>query len=242
MHKRLSAVDRKRAILEAASPIFARQGRVATTTQQVAKAAGISEALLYKHFSSKEDLYSAIENHCVEAIAIGTQLFENAEPSTETFVLTVAFTMHAIFLGIGDQRSHENTKRLVVSSALSDGSFARNFLAKSFAPWLGHFKACFEAARREGHLQDGIDLQDADIWFIHHLATSLHLFALPQDPVISYGMSKAELADRAIVFLLRGIGIREAAIRRFYTVNRIASILQDSNAQDTPSKATVRPR
>lgn len=56
--KRLSAEERKRSILEAAREEFATTGDVgATTTKMIARRAGVSEAILYRHWDSKEDLY-----------------------------------------------------------------------------------------------------------------------------------------------------------------------------------------
>ena len=58
---KIPAADRRRAILTAATPVFARLGRAGATTKDIAKAARVSEALLYSHFSSKEALYSDLE-------------------------------------------------------------------------------------------------------------------------------------------------------------------------------------
>ena len=43
----------------AALPLFARRGYAETTTKDLARAAGISEALLYRHFPSKRELFLA---------------------------------------------------------------------------------------------------------------------------------------------------------------------------------------
>lgn len=56
--KRLSAEERKRSILEAARQEFAASGDVGgTTTKKIAARAGVSEAIIYRHWESKEDLY-----------------------------------------------------------------------------------------------------------------------------------------------------------------------------------------
>ena len=56
--KRLSAEERKRSILEAARAEFTAAGDVGgTTTKMIARRAGVSEAILYRHWESKEDLY-----------------------------------------------------------------------------------------------------------------------------------------------------------------------------------------
>src|SRR5271169_5006174 len=51
--KRLSCGQRRHAILEAVKRVFAAKGFDGTTTRELAQAAGVSEALLYKQVPSK---------------------------------------------------------------------------------------------------------------------------------------------------------------------------------------------
>ncbi len=60
MRERLSGGERRRQIIEAAINLFSRKGFRGTTTHEIAEAAGISEAMIFKHFATKQDLYSAI--------------------------------------------------------------------------------------------------------------------------------------------------------------------------------------
>jgi AcrR family transcriptional regulator len=65
MPPRLTARDRRRQILEVAFGLFARKGYDGATTREIAEEAGINEALLFRHFSSKENLYwTMIEEVC----------------------------------------------------------------------------------------------------------------------------------------------------------------------------------
>lgn len=65
MPVRLSALDRRRQIIRTASALFARRGYRGTTTREIADRAGINEALLFRHFPSKEKLYwTIIEEQC----------------------------------------------------------------------------------------------------------------------------------------------------------------------------------
>jgi TetR/AcrR family transcriptional regulator len=52
--------DRRRQLLRVAVESFARNGFSGTKTKDIAAAAGVSEAILFRHFASKEDLYHAI--------------------------------------------------------------------------------------------------------------------------------------------------------------------------------------
>jgi len=62
--KRLASANRRIQLLEVAAAQFAQTGLHGTTTQALAKAAGISEPVLYVHFSSKESLFrEAVKNN-----------------------------------------------------------------------------------------------------------------------------------------------------------------------------------
>ncbi len=52
--------DTRGKILRAARELFARYGFVGTTTAKISEKAGVNEALIYRHFPAKKDLYTAI--------------------------------------------------------------------------------------------------------------------------------------------------------------------------------------
>src|SRR3982751_4881139 len=57
---RLKAAQRREQLIEIATKLFARSGYDATTTADIAKAAGVTEPILYRHFESKQELFVAI--------------------------------------------------------------------------------------------------------------------------------------------------------------------------------------
>ncbi len=60
---RLPAAERRQAIVDAALRVFAGGSYSGSTTAEIARAAGISEPILYRHFASKRELYLA----CLES-------------------------------------------------------------------------------------------------------------------------------------------------------------------------------
>ncbi len=62
--RRLSARERKAQIVDAALKLFSMKGLKGTTTREIARAASISEATIFRHFKNKEALYRAIINRC----------------------------------------------------------------------------------------------------------------------------------------------------------------------------------
>src|SRR5215475_10313315 len=58
--RRLSSDDRRRQLIRSAVDLFSRHGFSGTRTKDIAAACGVSEAILFRHFATKEDLYRAI--------------------------------------------------------------------------------------------------------------------------------------------------------------------------------------
>jgi AcrR family transcriptional regulator len=57
---RLAAQHRREQLIKAAMRLFSEQGFHGTTTREIAEAAGVNEAIIFRHFASKEELYWAV--------------------------------------------------------------------------------------------------------------------------------------------------------------------------------------
>src|SRR5262249_32885738 len=62
---RMSAKDRQQQIVQVAADLFSQNGFRGTKTKDIAERAGVSEAIIFRHFASKEELYSAILDYKV---------------------------------------------------------------------------------------------------------------------------------------------------------------------------------
>src|SRR5438445_486650 len=51
---------RREQILQTAVTLFSQRGFKGTTTKEIARAAGVSEAMVFRHFATKDELYGAI--------------------------------------------------------------------------------------------------------------------------------------------------------------------------------------
>src|SRR5215469_7379651 len=97
---RLDSDERRKTIVAAAVPLFARKGFAGTTTRELAEAAGISEALLFRHFPSKKHLYGEIlQLGCKGDPAL--ERIAALEPSTATLVGMTHFMVRYFLLGAG---------------------------------------------------------------------------------------------------------------------------------------------
>jgi AcrR family transcriptional regulator len=122
MGGRLKGEERRRVLIEAALSLFARKGFQGTTTKEIAAAAGCSEATLFKHFATKDDLYAAI----LETKA------RREESLTRTMQEVNGEDDAAVFRAFGREilphmESDLPLMRLLLFSALEGQGLAQNF-------------------------------------------------------------------------------------------------------------------
>jgi AcrR family transcriptional regulator len=68
---RMAAAGRRAHLLETAARVFVEGSYRGTTTAEIARAAGISEPIIYRHFASKRDLYLATLEYVWETARAG---------------------------------------------------------------------------------------------------------------------------------------------------------------------------
>jgi AcrR family transcriptional regulator len=220
---RLPAEARRAAIIQAVRGVFAEKGFHGTTTRELARAAGVSEALLFKHFPDKEALFSAMQLACCEQHLIRYQRLEALEPSASTLVLMVHFLVSVIVdSGLSRDDDHAIQDRLALRSLAEDGDFARHQYRPLEESWIPKVKQCVEAAVAAGDAADGPVRAELGGWFVHHIAALVRLHLLPETPVVDYGMSREQLVEQVVWFALRGLGLKDQAIRRFYNPRALA--------------------
>lgn len=222
--KRLSCDERKESIVRAVLPLFARKGFANTTTKQLAEAAGVSEALIYKHFPSKESLYAEIQTFGCKGCDPDLQKLLSLEPSASTLVHVVYYIMRTNIVGRKGQEPmcSETRHRMILNSCLEDGSFTRYLFHNRFAENLSRIVECMDAAVGAGDMTPGFVNKRNLLLFVHHLATMIATMHLPKKPVVEYEASREELVHQATLFALRGLGLKEEAVKKFYHPKTLA--------------------
>jgi TetR/AcrR family transcriptional regulator len=89
---RLTATERRASVVETACRVFAKSSYRGSTTAQIARATGVTEPVLYRHFASKRELYLACLEAAWERLR---QLWEQAleqESEPELWVATLGQT------------------------------------------------------------------------------------------------------------------------------------------------------
>lgn len=124
--KRLTQSERRTQIVDVAMRLFASKGFKGTTTRAIANAAGVSEAIIFRHFETKEDLYNAIIAHTID---IRSKLWEEHDSKTRmaddlpTILRDYALTFVSL------NRADPTFLRLMMYSSLEDHQFRANFFA-----------------------------------------------------------------------------------------------------------------
>lgn len=211
----------------AALPLFARRGYAETTTKDLAKAAGVSEPLLYKHFPSKDALYQAIQDVCCQgndpATRKLTELISDLEPSASTLVYLVYYLVRILVLGKpAGSIPWETKQRLILKSLLEDGAFARVMYRDRFECFCTRIEACLDAAVASGEAVKSPLAPGNRARFAHHLGAWLAAVHLPAKPVFNYQAGNDELVYQAVWFILRGMGVTDKAIHTHYNPKALA--------------------
>jgi TetR/AcrR family transcriptional regulator, transcriptional repressor of aconitase len=209
---RLDSDERRKAIVAAALPLFARNGFAGTTTRELAEAANISEALLFRHFPSKKQLYAEILQLGCEGDPALERL-ATLDPSTETLVRMIHYMVRYFLLaGDADRAERDQRLRLVLHSFLEDGEYARELFDTLCARVHPLFAASVTAAIAAGDMVCGSLATANRFWFAHHVAAMMAFAGLPARACLAYEGTMAALVEETTRFILRGIGLSEAAI------------------------------
>jgi AcrR family transcriptional regulator len=122
--------DRRREqILGTAVTLFSQRGFKGTTTKQIARTAGVSEAMVFRHFATKDELYGAILEH--KGCQDGVHKFP-WEGNHELLSAMERKDDLAVFYNLGldamnKHRADEPFMRLLFYSALEEHELAERF-------------------------------------------------------------------------------------------------------------------
>ncbi|MBI4565592.1 MAG: TetR/AcrR family transcriptional regulator [Planctomycetes bacterium] len=173
---RLSTSERRERIAAAAQRCFAERGFAGTTSRRLARAAGVSEALIFRHFPTKKSLYRAIIERKISEPAAGFFPHRTAETGDDRDVLSsIATTL------LERVEADPTFMRLLLFSALEREPLSRMFFQARVRSVREFLSAYLERRMRRGALRR-MDPQTAASAFIgmivHHLQLK-HLFRIP---------------------------------------------------------------
>jgi len=175
--RRMTAVDRRQAIIDAARDAFAEGGFHQTALDEVADRAGVSKALIYEHFASKRELHAAmLSQHVEELIERINAAVMAAEPGEDRlrrgleaflgFVEERRGTWRIMFRNPSDPDVIENLERLRAQVATAIVALMHEEAEARDLPELGDAEIEMLAMQMIGGLQSLAD------WWEEHPQTA----------------------------------------------------------------------
>ena len=145
---RVPGKTRRQQILTAATQLFSRQGFDGTTTREIARQAGVNEAIIFRHFTSKEEL------HWVVASGQTTAWAECLHQRLRSFTRT-RNALEGLAEILLDRRQDDGAfTRLVLFSALRNGELSRKFVHKHLSESLDLISDYIRAGMKQGWLRE----------------------------------------------------------------------------------------
>ena len=192
-------MDRRKQILDAALDAFARKGYGGTTTKEIAAAAGVTEAIVFRHFPTKQALYAAVMGQCSDSLEYQTWmagLRTQVEQNDDGGLLRTIAT--AILKGY---RADPRYERVMLFAALEGHEQGLEHHRQSASPVVEMLTEYFERRQREGALRDlnvgSIIVSIAGI--AQYYAMMLHMFGYPSN------LTDEEAAANFASIILNGI-------------------------------------
>ena len=207
---RMAGEARRLQILLVAISLFAKKGFRGTTTKEIAQAAGVSEAMVFRHFATKEELYSAILDH--KACAGGDLDFCEGEAVAEAISRK---DDRAVFERLAHEvlEHHEHDTeflRLLMFAALEGHELAQMFWERNVLQVYEVLSAYLRERQREGALRE-VDprvIVRAFVGMIIHHAVSNNLWDTQRR---SLNVTNEQAAHEFTEILLRGIALSDAS-------------------------------
>jgi len=201
------AADTRESILEAAIELFSKNGFAGTTTRQIARKAKKNEALIFRHFPTKKDLYAAIIQQKISRRSTKELLeaVEATDVDDETFLRKLAHSVVRV------KSEDMQFLRLLYFSALEGHDLAQLFFDTYVKQLRRQLKKFMQAGMEAGRFRkmDPRLASRAFIGMLAHYQVALELFRFEK------GMpSMAKAADVFVDIFLNGISARRTAEKK----------------------------
>ncbi|WP_372364435.1 TetR/AcrR family transcriptional regulator [Candidatus Uabimicrobium sp. HlEnr_7] len=226
MKRRYSKQQRRTMILEAALICFAQKGYNGATTKDIAAQANVSEALLYKHFSNKMAIYKALNDFCTEEGGVVGSIIINQENSIFAFISSVYFLMYVVVFATPPKRKYKNfSHRLFAYSILEDGQLIERFHETSILPCIAAINQYYNYLKSQDNIVVTCASTQNLIWCVYSVAAMMTIFDL-SDKHLAYEGNLKEAFHDAVIFSLRGLGLKEKIINEHYQSQKLEQYIE----------------
>lgn len=150
---RMAGEERRLQILRVAVNLFSQKGFRGTTTKEIAQIAGVSEAMVFRHFATKVELYSAILDHkaCTGGgLKDPGQMIADAVSRKDDRAVFESLAFEAL-------QHHDRDpefQRLLLYSALEEHELAQMFWERTVLQIYGVLSSYINERQRDGAFRD----------------------------------------------------------------------------------------
>jgi AcrR family transcriptional regulator len=155
----MPAAERRLKLVETAIRVFSEGSYRGTTTAEIARAAGISEPILYRHFASKRDLYLAALEHVWSQARADWEAALAREPN----VLAALDAMGRGHFTARDCKHQFSELWVQALSEATEDPGLRKYLRKHMREVHDFFAGLLRRGQEEGVVHPGRDV-DAEAW------------------------------------------------------------------------------
>lgn len=204
--QRIDFEQRREQILDAVSSLFAEKG-LAVTTKELAAAAGVSEALIYKHFKSKEELFTGVKERCCQGAHSVAEIILAKDSAKERVTLSMLLLCHAKLEGFEDDLlEKEEMYRLILQSLIAEGDFALQMFT-NFGQWIPQISKDLVIAREEGVLKEMPSTDEQLLWMVHHFLLGMAITKIPEQKLGIFPSKIEDLVEGCALQALVMIGM-----------------------------------
>ena len=148
---RLSGTERKEQLLAVAVDLFSRKGFKGTTTREIAAAAGVTEAIIFRHFETKEHLYKAIIDQRMNSSDAAAWIAEFRKAMDRDDDEGVV--RHLIAAIIETHKNDPKFERLMLYAALEENEVALLYMRQVTACIADAYRSYFKRRQKKGLLR-----------------------------------------------------------------------------------------
>ena len=224
---KITREDRILQIVEACLDLFASNGFAGTTSKQMAKASGVSEALIYKYFPKKTDIYDAVTTYCLQRNIEVLENLEEIDISSENFVFCLYVFMFYLASGYPGTLLHDKARHRLIVRGVCDnkGEFFNQFTDAKLVVWYKVASQCFDVLKTEGHIPFNSNYNL--IQFCQYLVSGYTLYQIPENTSLKVEKKGIELVDDLMLFALRGMGLSQNSIEQLYNPTKFQESLKE---------------
>ena len=147
MTKRLSAEDRRESIIDVAKRLFAQNGFHGVSIDEIVKQVGVSPAILYRHFDSKDELYEAV----LHEFSCTRESYVDAVVSDDTGFESMLRSMTSVF--INSIVNHPDLLKMEMHSQLEGSDASREFFLNRWKSFTDYIEYNLEELHNQGCIE-----------------------------------------------------------------------------------------